>query len=337
MARSTTDSTEITRQSVASWQAMLPLDISKLLTRRAAPDADGAIGRNRNSYVHARFQYGLHAHADLAINLGGDEGRKALALFFRCLRYGLRQQTDAGDFRVSVPFTHSRASALRSVDLASASSFFFASAGAGCWALMASRERFSRRTQAELDAALAESQRGMRLGLGYLIAQHQTLMVADARAPNRLLINALALHSLAGLLDDAPARQASEAAARAALDMQHPDGYFLEGSGYDTSYNAVAMAVGLRLLLSGAKLPRLQSALQRALQWQVGHVANSGEISTAGNSRVFKGGETFMGVEKQMDAAHAVEAFALAGVVEKQPAHWRMARRIAAHYGTKRS
>lgn len=117
------------------------------------------------------------------------------------------------------------------------------------------------------------------------------------------------------------------------MALQHTDGYFVEGAGYDSSYNAVAMAVGYRLLLSGAESRGLKAALQRTTQWQAGRVAPRGEISTVENSRVFNGGETFMGKEKGMDAAHAVKAFALAGVAENNPALFQTAHAVAAHYG----
>ncbi|MCB1569815.1 MAG: hypothetical protein R3F08_14755 [Dokdonella sp.] len=60
----------------------------------------GAIGRNRKSYFHARFQTGLHHLADAAIV---ESDPKATADFLGAAEYAFRHQLPDGDFSLVVP------------------------------------------------------------------------------------------------------------------------------------------------------------------------------------------------------------------------------------------
>ncbi|MEM6799888.1 MAG: hypothetical protein AAF696_00715 [Bacteroidota bacterium] len=48
--------------------------------------------------------------------------------------------------------------------------------------------------------------------------------------------------------------------------------------------------------------------LSCSLDWQVSHILDSREISAEGNSRVFPGGEEFLGQEKGIDVLKTVRA-----------------------------
>ena len=76
--------------------------------------------------------------------------------------------------------------------------------------------------------------------------------------------------------------------------------------GYDSSYNGVAIAVGYRLLLFHPDNKNLSKALEKAVYWLDSRVSNSGEVCLEGNSRVFVGGESFLGKEKGVVAEEVV-------------------------------
>ena len=99
----------------------------------------------------------------------------------------------------------------------------------------------------------------------------------------------------------------------AALLQTHPDGFFVEGGGYDSSYNGVATALAYRIASFTASRSIL-SAANRSLAWQLTRILPSGEIVTKGNARVRNDGtgETFLGRHKDVDVGHTLEAIAMA-------------------------
>lgn len=102
--------------------------------------------------------------------------------------------------------------------------------------------------------------------------------------------------------------------------------------GYDSSYNGVAIAVGYRLLLFHPDNKNLSKALEKAVYWLESRVSNSGEVCLEGNSRVFVGGESFLGKEKGVDVSHVVEGFALASVVTENKRFLEISRKIINAY-----
>lgn len=88
------------------------------------------------------------------------------------------------------------------------------------------------------------------------------------------------------------------------LVRQHPDGYFLEKGGWDSSYQAVTL---LRLMLYYMYNPypnltlEIHEALERGWTWEQSRIKNTGEVDTTGNTRVYPGGEQYGGQEKVVD------------------------------------
>ena len=78
----------------------------------------------------------------------------------------------------------------------------------------------------------------------------------------------------------------------------------MEGNGFDSSYQGVGLAMGFRLLsiLKSDEPIRqmLYTNLACATRWEMTRIKPTGEIATEGNSRVYSGGETFLGKEKQV-------------------------------------
>ena len=76
----------------------------------------------------------------------------------------------------------------------------------------------------------------------------------------------------------------------------------MEKGGYDSSYEGVGLSIGFKLLSildtnETIKQP-LWDCLSCGTNWLKSRILPSGEISTQGNTRVFPGGEQFLGVPK---------------------------------------
>jgi hypothetical protein len=283
--------------------------IVDLLARRVWPAADGALGRNQKGWFHARFQMGLHHLARRAVER--QDAAEADA-YVRALALAFAHQESDGGFQLRVPDALTGAPAARPTDLASGTAFFLASAGDG-WLSLDRSPWF----QADpICAPLRDRLTGFRPALGravaYLARQSDALLVADRAAPNRLLFDALAFHT-GGLLLAEPALTATAARFRdAALALVDPGGWFIEGGGADSSYNAVACAVALRLRAAGDPDPRLEAVIDGAMAWQRSRIRPDGSVDLAGNTRVrAAGGESFLGHAKGMDIPHLVEALLL--------------------------
>lgn len=232
--------------SYAQALSRLPRGACLALAGQSAIGPDGAIGRNRRGYFHVRFQLGLHHWADEAIAASDPE---AADRFRRALDYALAHETPDGGFELQVPRGVSAAGPASQADLASGSAFFLSSAGAGLLALKGSAWFQSDPGSAACRRALSADEVPLRRALGRLKEEQRLLDAADANAPNRLLFDALAFISLGEALGDAGAVGIGRRYESSALALQAPEGYFIEGGGFDSSYNGVALAVGYRLLL----------------------------------------------------------------------------------------
>ena len=71
--------------------------------------------------------------------------------------------------------------------------------------------------------------------------------MADQNAPNRLFYDALAFYSLGKWLEDESLKEIGFEFAQLAINKKQPEGYFLEGGGWDCSYQGVANQVGFNL------------------------------------------------------------------------------------------
>ena len=111
------------------------------------------------------------------------------------------------------------------------------------------------------------------------------------------------------------------------------EGYFIEKGGYDSSYNGVALKLAIELLsIMDYESVALEAAVLRAARWQVGRILESGEVSTEGNTRVYPGGEDFLGMEKQLDVVKTVKALYYLSVIADDPALRTLGNRVANFY-----
>jgi len=315
--------------------ASISVDMSRHLAERNMPAADGSLGRNREKYFHVRFQMGLHHLADYGISAKNPE---AIDNFVKSVEYSFRHQQKSGDFTLVIPESIPGKPVPTTGDLASGVAFFASSLGSGWLAIESSdwvrTSDACKRSRDKLETLKPQ----LGLTLRYLLAHREILARVDSHAPNRLLLDALAFDTLGKLLDDAAAAEAASSFVSSAAKQTHEQGYFIEGGGFDSSYNGVAAAVAFRLVLAGYDNNDLANLVRRAIQWRKTRILPDGKISTDGNSRVNPGGngESFLGRKKDVDVAHTIEAFTLAAAYFDDPAHEATAKRIFDHYRANR-
>lgn len=316
-------------QSYAQWIQGFDADLTSKLASLHEPNDLGAMGRNRRSYFHVRFQLGLHRLADAAIVL---QDADLAERFVRGTSYSFEHQESNGGFELQLPRELEGEAEARETDLLSGTAFFAASCVSGWYALEQS-EWFQQSDEVQDEREqLSELRPKLQPLLRYLLAGEETLARADSRAPNRLLFNALAFASLGKVLESKEALAAAERLKSLALEqVDREAGYFIEGGGYDSSYNAVATALAFRLAAILNDEP-LRDVAIRSAQWQASRIERSGEVSTQGNSRVGPGGESFLGRAKDVDVPFVVETLMIAYRESEASETLELARNVVQHY-----
>ena len=297
------------------------------------PDAQGAQSRNQAAYFHVRFQTGISPLADYAV---ARENLTALDQAIRATEYSFAHQRPAGDFTLVIPANMANQPPPTAADLTSGVAFFLASAGPALLAFDESDWYRNAAATAPHRARVAALRPAVQRAATWLVQQQRTLAAYDSLAPNRLYFDALAYYSLGRYLNDEPTRQVGVRFARQAIRAQHGRGYYQEGGGYDSSYQGVGLAMGFRLLTLLPATESLRADLWNSLScgtnWQASRVLASGEISTQGNTRVFPGGEAFLGTEKQVAWTSTMLAcwdmYYLTGLDQYR----ELATRLIAHY-----
>jgi hypothetical protein len=302
------------------------------------PDENGALGRNKQAYIHARFQLNITKLTDFAIKNQRDD---ALDYFIASVAYSFSRQTSSGDFEFIAPadlLSNPEYKAPSNADLASASAFFAYSLGISLNSLNKSDwYNNNSQLQSHRDRIDAFDKQIIAL-LAFLKSNIVTLKEADKSAPNRLLFDAIAFYSLGLYVDDTDALLAGKDFLRQALNQTHPDGYFLEGGGWDSSYNGVAAAIGFELFSllnensNDAIASELASALICATVWQKSRIKDNGEIITEGNTRVYPGGEAFIGTEKEVDVEKTVKTFLYVQALSGDPEYKDLAEKVLTYF-----
>lgn len=301
------------------------------LAAAEAPDNEGAMGRNKDGYFHVRFQMGIGSQADDAV---ARQDAASLQRAVLAMEYSFRHQLPDGNFSLDIP-EQLEGDMPTEGDLASGVAFFMSSLGTGlvtldgsAWYQQPSNAAYRQRVE-----ALREP---VQRAAYWLASKRSVLEAADAYAPNRLFFDAVAFYSAGQWLKDDALTSIGLSFAKLALAQKHPDGYFIEGGGWDTSYQGVAIQVGLTLysLLPEAETFKrnLWDQLSCAAEWQKQRVLPSGEISSEGNTRVYPGGELFLGEEKEMAWKSSVIAFHLSAYYTGKTAYADTAERIIAYY-----
>lgn len=287
------------------------LEYLRRLASANQPTSDGALSRNTTGYFHVRFQMSISALTTYAILA---ENTTELEKAVKAIEYSFQYQLPDGDFRLIQPTSLSQLPPASEVDLASGTAFFLSSLGV-CLSTMQESRWFTTSTEARPYRERIEQLRpSITLALQMLMRKRDILLRGDAQAPNRLFFDALAYQTLGTYVNNTEAQTLATQFIEAALALQVSEGYFKEGTGYDSSYQGVGVSVGWNVYLT---LPtnqnilreRLWKALSCGTSWQQSRIAQSGEILTQGNARVYPGGEKFLGEEKSIAWKDTVFSF----------------------------
>jgi hypothetical protein len=311
------------------------LDNMRRLAYANQPNAEGALSRNITAYFHVRFQMSISTLTMYAILA---QSTSELEKAVKTMEYSFLYQKPEGDFQIIVPTSLASMPPASETDLASGTAFFLSSLGIGLSSMQESswfmtspearpyRERVER-LKPKFEAALK-----------YLMSKSDLLRRGDAEAPNRLFFDALAYQTLGRYVGNTSAQTLAETFVQAALALQKEAGYFQEGTGYDSSYQGVGLSVGWNVYMtlpaqSGIK-SRLWNALACGTSWQRSRVAANGEISLQGNSRVYKGGEKFLGEEKEIAWKDTLFSFWYYFHLSQVPDYKTLADAVLKFYGS---
>lgn len=308
----------------------LPPAVTAALTKDPTPE--GALGRNREAYFHVRFQLDIGFLASYAVQY---ESEEALNKFIKAVEYSYNYQKPAGDFELVIPENLADQGQPAEGDLSSGIAFFTATLGHSLMQLEQSTW-FQNRTPDLLSERLALLRPKIEKGLLYLLSQKEILKIYDQNAPNRLLFDALAYYSLGTYLNNEEAKSVGIDFIELALAKQDELGYLIEGDGFDSSYNGVSLRLGIILLgivdPTDAIYTKLQQAIICCASWQASRILPTGEINTEGNTRVYPGGEDFLGEEKQVAWIDTLLSFYFMSYLTGQSTYLNLAERIKSYY-----
>jgi hypothetical protein len=304
----TVDSQKV-QLSINAIHLAIGLDNMRRLAYANQPNANGALSRNITAYFHVRFQMGISTLTTYAILAQNPvELEKAV----KAIEYSFSFQKPEGDFQLVVPTSLSGMTATEA-DLTSGTAFFMSSLGL---ALSSMQESAWFRTAPEAKPYRERVERlkpKFEAALKYLLNQSDVLKRYDGAAPNRLFFNALAYLGVGAYLGSPVSMSFAEDFIQRALALQQEVGFFKEGTGYDSSYQGVALSLGWSIFMllpsQNSIKSRLWNALACGTSWQRSLTLASGEISTVGNARVFDGGESFLGQEKEIAWKDTVFSF----------------------------
>lgn len=306
------------------------------------PNRDGALGRNKNGYFHVRFQLNMTGLTDYAFKF---QNELALHKFMDNLNYSFSHQDQSGGFYLKLPKNMINSPNYQppyDAILASGTAFFAYSLGISLNSLNQS-DWFNNSTSLggiRRDIQLLKP--NFRHMLNYLKEKVGLLKEIDSNAPNRLLFDAIAFYGLGKYLNDKSAMDIGTIFTKKAISQINKDeGYFIEGDGWDSSYNGVAIKLAFELItLLEPSDEELKSELNLAATcatfWQKTRISASGEISAEGNTRVYLGGEKFLGNEKAVDVMETVKGFYYMSTLSSDNSYKLSALKILDYYNNKK-
>lgn len=301
-----------------------PADFQSMAGKGLVKDASLLLGRNHEwGYLYSpRFQLG--AGRALRITLAAQDFERANKAFLGIMK-GTEAIDAAGYVSTTLPPEILNGGSLSDGDIASAASFFLGDACMGLLALDASGAVDSVTQQGEFESVSDSLERGST----WLASKKQLLMNYDERAPNRLLYDSLAFHACGKLSQAENTMRAADVFVQSALELLQSDGYFYEGGGWDTSYQAVSINIGKDLLLTDYESVRLEESLNQAAAWLARRVDEEGWVDSSGNKRTCGGGEGFLGDPKKIALDEVFMALAYIGIMRPDATSFDAASRVS--------
>jgi len=139
-------------------------------------------------------------------------------------------------------------------------------------------------------ARIAALEPKIRQATTFISAGFDTIITNSSRAVNRIVIAAKAFGLCGLVLNDETLIATSRKLIDHALTLRDKNGVFIENGGRDSSYNAVSILFGQVLALH-LPIPDYESALSKAVAWQLTRIRDSGEVDVTGNTRTGVGKE----------------------------------------------
>lgn len=311
-------------------------DEQLLLMSVEKPNDSGALGRNKESYFHVRFQMKMTNLTDIAIY---SQRVDALEAFLKNLEYSFNYQEGNGGFQlipspelINDPIIPTATEG----DRVSAVAFFAYSLGISLTSLESSDWYLNNNETQSIRNQIRQLDLRVELTLNYLKANQNILQQVDENAPNRLLFDGIAFYTIGEYLEDTQAKDIGIGFIQSALELiEESSGYFIEGGGWDSSYNGVALKLGFEIfsiLPTSAIKEDLSQKLVCAMDWQLTRILSSGEISTEGNTRVYPGGESFLGSEKTVDVEKSIRALKYFASLTDNPTYNNIANKVLDFY-----
>ncbi|MFH0794657.1 MAG: hypothetical protein V2A74_11560 [bacterium] len=117
----------------------------------------------------------------------------------------------------------------------------------------------------------------------------------------------------------------------AALNLLQPEGFFKEGDGHDTHYQAVSIVACVDLIQADYddSSGSLRRGLKDSATWLAARILPNGTIDSTGNSRTCGGGESFLGELKRVSPIVVFQALAYAEVGSNDPIFAGPAQRVS--------
>jgi hypothetical protein len=215
--------------------------IIQSLATSNAPDINGAMSNNKSGYFSVRFQMAISSLADYAVD---SENPAVFEAVTKAIEYSFQYQLPNGNFQIVVP---PNSPSPTNVDIASTNAFFLSSLGL---ALLAMEESpfYQNPANANFKNRIELLRSKISTSLNWLISNQTLLENYDSMAPNRLFFDAVAFYSLGKWLNNIDGKNIGLRFALLAIAKKTPKGFFLEGDGWDSSYQGVSLANGFKLL-----------------------------------------------------------------------------------------
>jgi hypothetical protein len=248
------------------------------------PDEKGMVGHNRDGFRSPELQRGA---MQLMLRSIAAENRKGVEAGWLAIDATFEHQTELGHFaRDGGP-----------VGGPSAVAFWLCELNQAVFVLRESP--FAAEYKNRIDKLIPKIHKAARW-----LAQEkyrERLKREDAETPNRLLFDGLA-YGLSGLLND---DKELKTLGREFVDlaMKHyreSDGVFLEKGGHDSSYQAVA-ALKLQVWITYFPDKELESAVEKAVKWELGRIKPDGDVDVVENTRTGLNQEKWQGNYKDVN------------------------------------
>jgi hypothetical protein len=329
---------EIKFNESLSYENMLDgIDAKLLLQTVEQPDINGALSRNKNGYFSVRFQMNMTKLSDLSIKANRID---ALKEYLKTLEYSFSHQYSNGSYQLTIPedlMNDLSINLPNKGDSVSAVAFFNYALAISLNSLHESKWYNYDNEAVEIKNKIEAFLPNIQKTLNYLINNQSVLRQIDGQAPNRLFFDALAFYGLGKVVKNNKALTLATEFINLELNLVNKEqGFFIEGGGWDSSYNGVAIKLGLELYSmlpnSHPDKTKLEKALVCATLWQQSRILESGEISAEGNTRVYPGGESFLGNEKEVDVEKTIRAFYYFAELTNNDEYWKLANKIYNYY-----